>query len=296
MVFTGMARDVVTPLDCPEPVVRAEDRFDAVIDSERNIVAIETFPERQAAAQLVGCRGGGQLRKAIAAIMPDEQRRGTPLHLLLDDIAGASLVATWAWSQWTDDWLQDREGGLDKEKFATIMERMTGICVGYAEGSTAHRLGMNRGPSEGVSTGDLCNPQDPEGWHCYGRQTGVGMRRARRIDVVRRDGWIEVESAFQDSGSKPDGGRQALHEYTISAVVDAATCRIVAIDAQPRVLPFPECPAATRTLGRLEGAFVADLRTIVLERLRGTAGCTHLNDALRALAEVPRLIAMLDGP
>jgi hypothetical protein len=33
----------------------------------------------------------------------------------------------------------------------------------------------------------------------------------------------------------------------------------------------------------------------VLRDLRGTAGCTHLNDALRALAEVPKLVEQLAG-
>jgi hypothetical protein len=33
----------------------------------------------------------------------------------------------------------------------------------------------------------------------------------------------------------------------------------------------------------------------VLQRLARTEGCTHLNDALRALAEVPILLAQLDA-
>ena len=37
----------------------------------------------------------------------------------------------------------------------------------------------------------------------------------------------------------------------------------------------------------------ARLRDVVLERLATTNGCTHLNDALRALAEVPALIEEL---
>jgi hypothetical protein len=101
---------------------------------------------------------------------------------------------------------------------------------------------------------------------------------------------------FQDSATKPDGGREALHEYTISARVDANTLRIVSITAQPRVLPWPECPGATRALSRLEGEPLADLRQLVLERLRGTAGCTHLNDALRSLSEVPHLVRLLNSP
>jgi len=37
------------------------------------------------------------------------------------------------------------------------------------------------------------------------------------------------------------------------------------------------------------GTPLADMREEVLTRLPGVAGCTHLNDALRALAEVPAL-------
>jgi hypothetical protein len=42
-------------------------------------------------------------------------------------------------------------------------------------------------------------------------------------------------------------------------------------------------------------AVLPDLRGEVLRRLRGTDCCTHLNDALRSLAEVPVLAATLPG-
>ena len=43
-------------------------------------------------------------------------------------------------------------------------------------------------------------------------------------------------------------------------------------------------------ISRLLGARLPELRQAVLEELPGTLGCTHLNDALRALAEVPVLV------
>jgi hypothetical protein len=43
----------------------------------------------------------------------------------------------------------------------------------------------------------------------------------------------------------------------------------------------------------VEGAPLRDLREVVLTRLRGTDCCTHLNDMLRDLAEVPVLMAAL---
>jgi hypothetical protein len=293
MLFTARARDVHTPVDRGVTRVCAEDSFIAVIDRERRIRDIKITPARVAEAKLVGHRGGGHLRHALEDLMPEERAKGTPLYLILDDISGASLVAGWAWSQWTDDWLHAPDGSFDEAHFAREMEKRTGICVGFAPGGSVLRLGANRKPSSGAPTPDLRNVDDPDGWHAYDQQIGVGMRRARRIDVVRSERGIVVDAAFQDSGTRPDGGRGALHEYTISALVDPDTLRIVSIAAQPRVLPFPECPGATATLSRLEGEKLADLRALVLERLRGTAGCTHLNDALRSLAEVPHLVAAL---
>jgi hypothetical protein len=40
---------------------------------------------------------------------------------------------------------------------------------------------------------------------------------------------------------------------------------------------------------------IAELRNTVLERLRKTAGCTHLNDMIRSLAEAPVLAGKLPG-
>jgi hypothetical protein len=297
MRFTARARDVLTPADGGEPLSCAEDSFVAVIDVDRVIRDIRITPPRPAERSLVGQRGGGHLRQALAELMPEERAGGTPLYLILDDISGASLVAGWAWSQWTDDWLRAPDGSFDEENFQREMEKRFDICTGLARGGTAHRLGANRKPSTGAPTPDLRNPADPEGWHDYtDLGGGVGMRRARRIDVMRANEGLRIEAAFQDSGTRPEGGRGALHEYTISALVDPATLRITTIEAQPRVLPFPECPGATKSLSRLEGEPLADLRSLVLERLRGTAGCTHLNDALRALAEVPHLVDLLDSP
>ena len=54
-----------------------------------------------------------------------------------------------------------------------------------------------------------------------------------------------------------------------------------------RVPAFEERPAAAPNAAWLAGASARDLRSEVLERLQRTNCCTHLNDALRSLAEVP---------
>jgi hypothetical protein len=292
MALDGRARDIVTPRSGGSPIVIAEDGFRARLKADRTILAITTEPERPAAAHLVGARGGGHLRRAIDEVLPEERRTATPLHLILDDISGASLVAGWAWSQWTDDWLGGAPKGLDRAQLAKLLRNMEGICTGFAPGSSALALGPTRRPSGGAPAPGLRNPEDPEGWHGFPVQDGVNMRRARRVDVTLGDA-VTIDAAFQDSASRPDGGRMALHEYRLVVTADPASLRITSITAEPRVLPFPECPSATRNLARLLGAPLVELRERVVEELRGTAGCTHLNDALRALAAAPSLLEHL---
>ncbi|HEY2659678.1 MAG TPA: DUF2889 domain-containing protein [Caulobacteraceae bacterium] len=118
------------------------------------------------------------------------------------------------------------------------------------------------------------------------------MRRARRIDVWVDD-LIRIDAAFQDSATNPQGGRTAVHEYRLTAAADPGSLKLLAVYAEPRVLPYPECPAAAANVTRMIGTPLPDLRERVLNDLRGTAGCTHLNDALRALAEVPALVQRL---
>jgi len=61
----------------------------------------------------------------------------------------------------------------------------------------------------------------------------------------------------------------------------------------PLILPFRECPGASMKAARMVGQNVADFRQAVLDTLVGTLGCTHLNDVLRALADVPTLARLL---
>jgi Protein of unknown function (DUF2889) len=287
MRMVGRARDIVTARFGGHPVVCAEDGFEALLTPERSIVTIQANPPRPALSRLVGERGGGGLRRVLEEIVPQERRNATPLYLILDDISGASLVAGWAWSQWDPNWLTTARSvlkGFDLEKAFRSRE---GICSGFAPGSSAFEPRTNR---SGTPTSDLRHPEDPEGWHEFTVQDGsVGLRRARRIDVRLEDA-IVVDSAFQDSATTPAGGRAVVHEYRLMATADPVSLRLLSIQAEPRVLPFVECPTAAKNLTRLLDTPLPELREKVLVELRGTAGCTHLNDALRALAEVPVLV------
>jgi len=290
MAMVGRARDAVTGFAAADLQTVAEDAFRVRLGPDRTILEIEATPARAAIGKLVGVRGGGHLRGALDEALPRERLGATPLHLILDDLAGASLVAGWAWSRWTESWLAPAAAGGSK---GPARRDMTGICAGFRPGSAALAVAGAPSPRQSAcDVPDLRNPADPEGWHAFTVQTGVGMRRARRIDVWLDD-LIRVDSAFQDSATNPDGGRTAVHEYHLTATADPASLRLLSVEAEPRVLPFTECPAAAPNVERLLGTPLPELRDRVLAELRGTAGCTHLNDALRALAEVPVLTRRL---
>jgi hypothetical protein len=185
---------------------------------------------------------------------------------------------------------------MKPEELAKLMADRVNVCWGLQEGNSGV---SGDGPSRdvaGTDAGDVRNPADPEGWHALFDPEGPGFRRARRIDVTREPGagLIRIDAAFQDSVTLKQGGRGAIHEYNIAATVNAETLEILTLEPEARILPFFECPGAIHNARRLIGTRITEVRDTVLAQLRGPEGCTHLNDALRALAEVPKLAGYLE--
>lgn len=287
LALVGRARDLYTPPHGYGPVVLAADEIRARVDGNRAIQRIETTPPRAQADLLVGARAGGHLRRALAETMPDELAAATPLYLLLDDLSGATLVSQFAYSQWPSLW---PPGATDPRGVASAGRSVAGVCIGFQPGSSA--LGPD-GRSLFIHdirpVGRLNDAADPYGWHEFVETNEVASRRARRIDVFVTGNVIEFDSMFQDSMTVETGGRIAVHEYGVSGSVDVTAGTLCTITAEPRVLPYRECPLAANELDRIIGLPLADFRMAIPSVLRGTLGCTHLNDVLRALSDVPTL-------
>lgn len=294
-LFQGRARDFLTPAAGGTGRVLGEASMEATLKQDKTITAISADPEPAGLKKLVGERGGGHLRVVLREVAPELLEQGSPLYLVLDDISGTALVSAWAWSQWYPDWADRIRQAMSKEDQDRLMSDRINVCWGLQEGNSGVQPG---GPPNSVAdadAGDLRNAADPEGWHELPEFEGPGFRRARRVDVTRDEdaGIIRIDSAFQDSAKKNDGGRIAIHEYRLAAVVDLKTQELLSLEPEARILPFSECPGAVHNTQRLIGSRIGDIRQEVLLQLRGPAGCTHLNDALRALAEVPKLASYL---
>lgn len=295
--MVGRGRDLLTAADGGSSVL-AEGSFSLRMQEDKTITAIAAEPAQPGIEALVGERGGNHLRMVLRERLPHLIAQADPLYLALDDISGTALVSAFAWSQWYPDWAEEMRQRMGDGEMARMMEQRIDVCWGLRAGNSGVRPEGPSYPVADADAGDLINPADPAGWHAFHEEEGPGFRRARRIDVLRDDslGKLRIDSAFQDSARARDGGRIAVHEYLLRATCDLDTLEILELEAEPRILPFAECPGVVGNAVRLMGKRLDAIRDEVLALLRGPEGCTHLNDALRALADVPRLVATLREP
>jgi hypothetical protein len=247
-------------------------------------------------AALAGIKAGGQLRATLRDLFPTGEERGSLRFLLLDDLAGATLVSSWGWFAW-DGYTRELADRVHQAGIGGKEGNMAGVCIGFAEGSSSidARGRPHIDSQRSTVVEPLEHPGDPVGWHDTPVLEGPRTRRSRWIDVGRDDGAITVAAGFQDSAARPDGSRLAVHEYRLRARIEAGSDKIAELAVTPHVLPHFECPRAVLNLDRLAGCRLDELRDHVPLVLARELGCTHLNDVLRALSAVPALAAHLSS-
>jgi DUF2889 family protein len=207
------------------------------------------------------------------------------LNFLLDDVAGATGIAGFAWSQ-TRPMMRPAGGRRERARRTRRDGRI--ICSGLRP-SGFQEVNSEQGnplPHFLRPAGDLSAPGDV--WACHDIEPApeVCMRRRRRVDAWRAGSTIAVDAHFRDSLWGPGHVELAVHEYILQATIEAASNVLQSVVAVPRVLPFPECPWAAPYASKLVGMRVDSFRTSVQDTLAELQCCTHLNDMLRCLAEV----------
>jgi hypothetical protein len=283
--IVGRARDLRTVENGACEVADAAE-VDAVVETDLSLRALQLQPDvgDVDALRSEGLRKG--FRKRVAARFAGSHT--TALSLLLDDLpVGAVLLAGYARLRESA-----RPGSLNPFVVdARASHRMADVCSGWRSGGTL-LTSLAGGAGIPLQTcpdaPNLVDPDDADGWHAMDPLAPGTMRRVRRIDVVP-NGAITVDSMFRDSYGEPDGREVVLHEYGVRASFDHTDGRVLALVADPHVLPYGECPAAALSVIALVGRAASDLSLAVAEDLSGIAGCTHLNDLLRSLASVPAL-------
>ncbi|MDT5015616.1 MAG: hypothetical protein QOD39_1776 [Mycobacterium sp.] len=257
--------------------------------ADRVIDAIESDARL---AQLVGCRVGPGFRATVAKLLPEDVRRASLLHLLLDDWVGASLVSGYG-VQHAAITL-----GVEEKMPAGTADNMAGICSGFAPDASLVAYTRRNGtiPSvHGPLAPPLTTPGD-DGLHAVEALRPHGMRRLRRLDLLPVDAHsADFAAHFRDSHVDGDGVETIVHEYTVAGAVDTSTRTITSVSADVRVLPWQECPGAIGSAARVLGMTLSEMRGRIRGEFVGTSTCTHLNDTLRAIADLDALLDLRAG-
>ena len=285
MRLVASGRDLLTRADGTS-VVLDEVVLRADIDAAGNLTAIEADPPVPALQELVGGHTSRGFRKRADEVVPEHRDGATVLHQLLDDVPMAALINGYGVS---------REAGDGWTLPPEAADRLTDLCAGWAGGGTMLDSLASTGIFPlplGPPAPDLSTDDDELAWHDIAAMVPRSVRRRRRIDLVAGDVYA-VDVHFRDSHLGTDDAEDVLHEYTLAGTVDPASLVVLSSEAVARTLPWPECPGAIASAGRIVGEPVDALRSKVHADFTGTSTCTHLNDVLRSLAGVTALAKAL---
>jgi hypothetical protein len=296
----GTARDLVTYQGVPEGA--GEATLLLTVDTEGRIDSIETSPATPTSQELLGARIGFGFRSQAKGML--QATSASLLGLLVDDLSGATAASGYASIR--ERTLAGLPSIVRPEPVATSAPRasirviegatQTNVCAGWRAGGIP-TLSRETGAPMPLGDAPVAPPlvsDDPHAWHAMDDLEPGSTRRLRRLDLTKDGGWLTVDAMFRDICVDPDGTPRVVHEYALSASIDAQTRSVVAIHADPRVLPFAtDCPFAAGHVENLVGHTVDGFRTGMSKILSGTSSCTHLNDLLRSLADVVPLAAVL---
>ena len=306
-VVDARARDLLTDDEGVASVLAAAS-FEARLESPGGLVLelIATGHDDGLAA-LVGVpvRAGFRARAAQAlTALPAGDPSLILLNQLLDDLPGATLVAGFALQHAASVAGRDivRDAGPASTDAAAgsagadLMLGQADLCAGWAGDSimftTLRSTGTIMTPL-GPAAPPLLAGDDRDAWHEVAPLPPHGMRRLRRLDLgpVDPDGTCAFDGHFRDSHVDGDGLETCVHEYAIAGRIDSRRSTVVTIETEARVLPWQECPGAVASAQRVVGVPLEELRPMVRSELTGSSTCTHLNDTLRSLHDVPGLLS-----
>ena len=303
LVVTARARDLRTGPD-GSPGVLGEAELSARIDgTTRELVSIATSPAVPELDRLIGGTVGPGFRSRATACCPGERDGSTLLHLLLDDLPGATLVSGYALQRAGAFSTPRRpvDHGGEAPGPARMITAQDDLCAGWAHDATmmvtirsTGEIPVPAGPPAPL----LERHDDPLAWHPMVPLAPHAMRRRRRLDVVGPgvpDHPYLLDALFRDSHMNEAGAESVVHEYSLTGAIDGSGRRVLDINAEAHVLPWMECPGALASAGRIVGMGTGELRTRVRRELTGASTCTHLNDMLRSLGDVEVLVAGLSG-
>lgn len=280
LVFRAAGRDLLTDEHGAARELAAVE-LNAETDVDHVVIALDSSDD----TSLDSLVGANIRRRFRAAINESVRSRGggSLLCLLLDDLPVANVIANYA------------RLSAARPYVGPSADAKADICAGYRADGTQLVMVRETGRRPrhlGPPAPALTAPDDPLAWHALPPLRTHDMRRLRRLDVHRGvSGDLLVDAFFRDSHVDASGDEAIVHEYELTARIDAATWHVQEAVARPHVLPYPECPIAAGSMQALHGLEVGELRAFVRRQLRGPSTCTHLTDLSAMLADVAEIAA-----
>ena len=285
--LTARGRDLLTTADGAGVVIgdaRVDVRAEGPLKTVRSITSVPAVPNL---AVLEGANLTSGFRKAAATNLALGD--GSVLALLFDDLPAAALVSGSARLRAMIEETGELPG------FANV--DLPVVCIGRRHDGVMDQRRSEGRPliGQGPPAGNLDRPDDPLAWPWEPPLPTHGMRRLRRIDITVVDDAIIVDTHFRDSYQESSGVESSVHEYEVLVSAGAVDRKVRTVEVRPRVLPGPDCPAAAASARAIVGQPLEQLRAFVRAEMRDDTICTHLNDQLRSLADVPALVEALEG-
>jgi hypothetical protein len=259
-------------------------RLTLKLDSRSAVTEVRGDLAQPVVAGVIGKQAISGFRARLTELQADRLDQDSLSAALLDDLPTVRLISGYA---------RMMESPLPP---GPRLAPSLSICRGWAPDGTAQaRAGAGLELLDGVPTApafvDLLDATTD--FHDESPLQPRSMRRRRILEVVPRNDTLEVYEYFRDSHIDADGVEGSLHEYVVTAVVNAADLVVMRISVEPLALPFAECPLAAGNAELLCGSSLSDINASVKSLLNGTMGCTHLNDVLRFLRFVGPLHSSL---
>jgi hypothetical protein len=284
VTIVARGRDLLTTADRQAQVLGTT-RLDVRADfASATIEQILADPPDLALDELSGTHAFHGFRARVEKAIPGERESGSLRYQLLDDLPIALMLSARVL----------RAAGLGLG-MGSPKRLPVDICAGWVAGGTAMAGLTEQGPPlhRGPVASDIRVADDALAWHQFEALPLQATRRHRRLDVWRNGETARFDCFFRDTFAGADGVETIVHEYGVGGTVDPATSRFLSCEADAGPLPYPECPNALASAGRVVGESVDGLRREVRQSFVGPTTCTHLNDTLRSLEDVAALMSAL---
>jgi hypothetical protein len=185
---------------------------------------IETTPADRGVSRLAGAPAMSGFRAAVDRAAPQLRQRRELLYTLLDDSPVATLISGHALSA------SGVLGVTATSGYLPVADQ----CAGFV--SAGLLLSSFEAGDPAIVTGPtapvLDDPEDPQAWHPMAPLPVHGIRRRRRFDVTADEcgATVGIDAMFRDTYVRGDGQETIIHEYTLTATVDADTGVILGSD------------------------------------------------------------------